>query len=149
MSTGYKSMLRDRLPDTVDMALKWCKAKERWITHVYNAFIGVYTEKTERHNATRIVLGLSKKMPRTFNFHKSIDWDNITEEERDLWKSVESWVMWFRTMYLYIENDYKISLAIGKSESEIKEELLSKHLQQVDPEQQEKLADFLIDNLKE
>ena len=38
---GYKEMLRDRCPKMVNYALKWRKAKEKWIDHVYSNFIGI------------------------------------------------------------------------------------------------------------
>ena len=38
-TTGYKGMLRDRCPQVVNYALKWQKAKERWINHTYDKFI--------------------------------------------------------------------------------------------------------------
>ena len=38
---GYKEMLRDRCPEVVNFALKWCKAKERWINHVYDCFVRI------------------------------------------------------------------------------------------------------------
>ena len=64
-------MLRNRLPDYVDLALKWCKVKELWINHVYNSQINIYADKQERYNATRITLGLSSK-ERIFKFEDSI-----------------------------------------------------------------------------
>ena len=35
-------MLRDRCPATVNFALKYCNAKERWIDHAYSQFIKIY-----------------------------------------------------------------------------------------------------------
>ena len=75
--TGYKGMLRDRCPKVVDYALKWCKAKERWIEHTYNRFIKIYANKDNRNNATRIVLGIGKK-------HKEFDFDkNILQNKEN------------------------------------------------------------------
>ena len=75
-------MLRNRLPDYVDLALKWCKVKELWINHVYDSQINIYADKQERYNATRIALGLSSK-ERIFKFEDSIDWVWISEEEKE------------------------------------------------------------------
>ena len=70
---GYREMLRDRCPKVVNYALKWCKAKEKWIDHVYFNFIKIYAEKDQRNNATRIALGISEGNQYTFDFEKTID----------------------------------------------------------------------------
>ena len=54
-NTSYKEMLRDRVPLFVDLALKWCKAKEIWINHVYNNFINIYVDKDQRYHATSVL----------------------------------------------------------------------------------------------
>lgn len=113
--TSYKEMLRDRISDmqAVDLALKWCKAKTRWIDHTYEHFIKCYVDKEERYEATRIILGLSSKY-RNFNFHNTIAWENLSEEEIKYWEVIESWVTWFQNNLLFIqqdiENGYTISM---------------------------------------
>lgn len=103
---SLKAMIRDRITkmSAVDIALKWCKAKERWIDHVYSHFVNIYIDKEERYNATRTVLGISSKY-RNFNFYKTIDWENIDEEEVHYWESIYSWVNWFQSWAKYIEQD--------------------------------------------
>ena len=117
-NSGYKGMLRDRCPEVVNYALKWQKAKERWINHAYVNFIKFYVDNKERYHTTRIILGLAK-FYRNFDFNKSIDWENLTEEETKYWKRVSSWVRWFMKNYAYIENLYSISRQAGKDEMEI------------------------------
>ena len=73
-------MLRNRLPVYADIALKWCRVKEFWLNHVYNSQINLFSDKQDRYNATRIVLGLSSK-ERVFKFEDSVDWSWITEED--------------------------------------------------------------------
>ena len=107
--TGYREMLRDRVPSTVEKALRWCGAKNRWIEHVYRTQIGIFVEDEQRKKATRTVLGLHKGKPTNFDFHKSIDWDNLSDEDTVYWEAVESWIRWFGNKYLYIENEYEIS----------------------------------------
>lgn len=131
-TTGYKGMLRDRCPKVVNYALKWQKAKERWINHAYQNFIKLYCDDNEKYHATRIVLGIAKYY-REFEFDKSIDWDNLTPEETVYWKRVSSWVSWFRTKYAYMENMYSISLANGKNEFDIKVELINGYLSKLLP----------------
>lgn len=160
-TTGYKGMLRDRLPKVVDYALKWQKAKERWIDHAYRNFINLYCDSDERYHTTRIILGIAKYY-RNFEFDKSIDWDNLTPEEDAYWRRISSWVNWFRTQYAYMENMYSISLATGKDEFSIKVELITNYLSSLLPtpdmteeEKQakykyvDKLADYLVKCFKE
>lgn len=104
--TSYKDMIRNRISNMreIDLALKWCKAKERWIDHVYNCFINIYTKKEDRYEAVRIILGISKK-DRKFNFHSNIHWDNLDNYDRIYWESIESWVNWFTENLNNVEND--------------------------------------------
>ena len=125
--TGYKEMLRDRCPTVVDYALKWQKAKERWIDHAYARFIKIYCANDERKHVTRIILGIAK-FYRNFEFDKSIDWDNLTKEETEYWKRVSSWVKWFMKNYAYMENAYQISREAGKNEMDIKIQIINSYL---------------------
>lgn len=134
-TTGYKDMLRNRCPKVVNYALKWQKAKERWIDHAYANFIKFYIDSNERKHATRIILGIAK-FYRNFDFDKSIDWDNLTPEETEYWTRVSSWVKWFTTKYAYMENNvYKLSRQAGKSEFEIKVELINSYLSALLPDE--------------
>ena len=156
-NSGYKGMLRDRCPEVVNYALKWQKAKERWINHAYVNFIKFYVDNKERYHTTRIILGLAK-FYRNFDFNKSIDWENLTEEETKYWKRVSSWVRWFMKNYAYIENLYSISRQAGKDEMEIKIQIINSYLSTLLPTKEDskeekrakyeyvdKLVNFLID----
>ena len=150
-TTGYKGMLRDRCPKVVDYALKWQKAKERWINHAYTNFIKFYCDKKERNHATRIVLGIAKYY-RNFEFDKSIDWDNLTPEDKVYWERISSWVNWFMKKYAYVENAYKISRDAGKDNFTIKVEIINGYLSALLPKEEEtdeeKIAKYeYVDNL--
>ena len=145
-NTGYKAMLRDRVPYVVNLALKWCNAKGAWINHVYDSQISIYVRKNDRYDATRHVLGI-KKHNREFDFHKSIDWDNLCENDFQYWKQIEAWVTWFRVNHIYIKNIYDCSIESGKEISKIKEEIRSYISSSVDPSLWDKLVTFLINNL--
>lgn len=135
-------MLRDRVPETISLALIWCKAKERWLDHAYKSFIAIYAEKNERYNATRIVLGL-KNGKIHFDFHKTIDWDNLTQDEELYWKIIENWVNWFSEHLLYVKTTYNIYSAQGCSKEEIISHIQNEHFAGYDPKRGEKLATFL------
>lgn len=147
MKTGYKEMLRDRLPVYVDIALKWCHVKELWINHVYNSQINIYADKQERYNATRIVLGLSSK-ERIFKFEESIDWAWASEEEKERMRPAIGWVNFFKHYFPYIENAWEINLSLGKTEQEFIQELSSGYLKNVSKSIKDKLAKFITNYLK-
>lgn len=113
-------MLRDRCPAVIDLALRWCKAKTKWLDHVYQHFINIYVLKEERYEATRIILGISGKY-RNFNFEKTIDWDNIDSEEEEYWKTILGWVNWFRNRHAAIEQDIRDQLTNSEIIAKYKE----------------------------
>ena len=124
-------MIRDRCPLVVNYALKWCKAKERWIDHVYRNFTCILVDKKDRAFQTRKTLGIRKGKPRDFDFHKTIDWDNLTEEEYNYWSYVESWVNWFKVMYPYVEDTYKLYHYYGEDDNELKNRIITSHLRKM------------------
>lgn len=146
--TGYKEMLRDRCPSTVDLALKWCKAKTAWVNLVYEQSIGLFVDKKERHDVTRTMLGLSD-CKRGFDFHYTIDWNRLTTEQVDIWKDIEAWVLWFTKNYLYIENGYIVYRNNGNTEEKIKETLKKQHMSEFSDDTAEKLITYLIKEFKE
>ena len=125
---GYREMLRDRCPKVVNYALKWCKAKEKWIDHVYFNFIRIYAEKDQRNNATRIALGISEGNRYDFNFEKTIDWDNLTPKEKSYWIKVNGWVKWFMKHYAEIENTYDTYNKLGENYFDIQVRIIKTHL---------------------
>ena len=138
---GYREMLRDRCPKIVNYALKWQKAKEKWIEHTYSYFVKIVGEERDMddnaliHSAkenkkivVRQILGIVHGKTTRFDFDKSIDWDNLTDEETIFWKRVSTWVKWFSTNYAYMENAYEISKKTGKTELEAKVEIINNYL---------------------
>lgn len=130
--TGYREMLRDRCPVVVSYALKWCRAKEAWLDHVYKSWIWMYSDSKERLEATKTILGYNNPH-KQFIFEDTIAWDDLTPEETSVWKSVAEWVSWFQQEYSYIENEYSISKKVGKDISEIKLNIMTKHLKSLCP----------------
>lgn len=81
MKTGYKEMLRDRMPRTLSLALKWCKAKERWLSYVYYHHIKKYP-KNMRSNIVKQCLGLKPKWS-TSDMHAYLPLKGISHEKID------------------------------------------------------------------
>lgn len=136
---GYREMLRDRCPKLVSYALKWQKSKERWIDHAYSYFIRIVGEEREddllirtasdnKKAVARILLGIVDGKVKNFEFDKTIDWDNLEDEEKVHWERVSRWVRWFGTNYAYIENMYDISKKVGKDDFEIKVKIINTYL---------------------
>lgn len=125
-NTGYKQMLRDRISkmQAVNLALKFNGAKDRWINHVYDNFIAIFAYDNnfkwhkERDAATKAILGINGKYNQ-FDFHKTIAWDNLDQDEKEYWEIIEGWVTWFSKNIAYIENE----MHLGYDNAEI----LSKH----------------------
>ena len=138
-------MLRDRCPTVVNYALKWQKAKEKWIDHAYCYFVKMLGDEIDVHNnvvktanenkraVISMLLGMKKGKVKYFNFRKTIDWDNLSDEETEYWERVASWVKWFCTKYAYVENAYLISKRIGKDEMSIKIEIINSYLDALMP----------------
>lgn len=130
-------MIRDRCPKVVDIALKWCKAKERWIDHVYKNFVNpllyeividsngktklVRSTNEVRKNAVRCVLGIADRN-RNFDFYKTICWENLDDDEVKYWESIYSWVNWFQAWDLIIQQD----IQSGATYEEIREKYCSR-----------------------
>lgn len=151
-------MLRDRCPKVVGLALKYCKAKETWLDHVYKSWVWIYQSKKERLEATKNLLG-SKSKP--FCFADTIDWENLSLDDKEYWTKISNWVSWFQNKYAYMQNAYSISKSKGYKIEDIKYELMLNHMLELCPSSQDdtktkkkksktvnELADFLIDSFE-
>ena len=165
---GYKQMLRDRMPSVLDLALRWCKAKNRWINYVYDNTIKK-SPIEKRSNAVKVILGIKQQYKRQeiydqikyselvpitreqvdaipkselyMKFSKTIDWSKLSYEDQDMyqfWKDVAEWVEWFSKSITPIKDTYDHSRKWGMTDEEIKSILISKY------EIDEKLVNFLI-----
>lgn len=97
----------------------------------------------------------------TMDFHDTIKWELLSDEETNYWKTTESWVRWFSSEYQFLENSYKISRQCGKNEFDIRVELINHYLSALLPKQTDdentkqakynyldKFVDFLIDSFE-
>ena len=97
-------MLRDNLPEPVDLALKWCKTKGKWIDYVYDKYIWFLADKEQRKYQTKAILGLVNAN-REFKFHDTIEWSDLSDEDEKHWKNVETWGDWFNKYHSEIKED--------------------------------------------
>ena len=117
---GYKAMIRDRVPQTVDFALKWCKAKTSWVEHVYENFVWFLIDKKDKDQQVRALLGLSK-LNRNFEFDETINWDNLSKEDREYWKNISKWVHFFEREMIPMVEIYETLKIKGHDEEYIKQ----------------------------
>lgn len=165
MKGSYKLMIRDRMPKMYDLALRWCKAKDRWINHVYENIVKKYPV-AKRGTIVKILLGIKQQYTRMevydyfryvkllpvtkdmaynipkddllMKFKDTIDWKSLDKDMYQYWQSVNSWVEWFRTTYIAMQSTYESAKSWGIDEITIKTILMDKyHLTS-------KLADYII-----
>lgn len=172
MKTGYKSMLRDRMPLVLDLALRWCKAKNRWINYVYDNTIKKYSE-SKRSTVVKTILGIKQQYKRQqiydqikyselkpvtkeqvnqipkselyMRFKDTIDWQKLSVEDPDMysyWKVIADWVDWFSKSYTSIESTYNHSKQWKLDKDEVIPILMAKY--GID----RKLTEFLIKSFK-
>lgn len=135
---GYKAMIRDRVPNTVDVALKWCKAKTKWVEHVYYHFVWFLVDKEDRNNQVRSLMGIAK-YSRGFNFDDTVDWYNIDKEEAEDWSNISKWVKWFEQNLLTVVEVYKTQKLKCASDEQIKQHICTNLFKDLTPEWQDKL----------
>lgn len=167
---GYKAMIRDRMPLTLDLALRWCKAKQRWIDYVYDKFVKKYP-KERRGVIVKTLLGIKQQYKRQdiydhmryvkldlsvsmeqvnnipkdalfMSFDDTIDWYELDPDTSIYWDTVSGWVKWFKESHAYIENSYQISRKLGKDDATIKASLMTEY------GLESKLIDYLIKSFK-
>lgn len=171
-TTSYKCMLRDRMPKMLDLALRWCKAKGRWIDYVYDKQIKKYPME-KRSMAVKSILGIKQHYKRQqiydqirygelkpitmeqvesipkselyMKFRDTIDWSALLVEDPDMyqyWKDVACWVDWFSTSYIPIQDTYDHSQSWSMSNDDIVPILMSKY------GISRKLTEYLIKSFK-
>ena len=136
---GYKAMIRDRVPQTVDAALKWCSAKTKWVDHVYYHFVWFLAEKDHRDYQVRQLMGLVNNKPINFKFEDTIDWYNADKEEAEYWNKVKQWVNWFEKNTLSVVETWKTQRESYKSEEQVKQYVCTTMFKDLTPEWQDKL----------
>lgn len=169
---GYKAMLKDRMPFILDLALRWCKAKQRWINYVYDNTVKKYPRE-KRSVVVKTILGIKqqykrqeiydqlryvelkpvtkeqvKNIPKSelyMKFHETINWQKLSQEDPDMcsyWQVIADWVDWFSKSYTMIEDTYKHSQQWKLDGDDIRPILMSKY--NID----HKLVDYLIKSFK-
>lgn len=137
--TSYKEMLRNRIPKEVDLGLRWCKSKVKWIDYVYSEFVAIYMEKENRYHAVKCIL---KPDHERFDFNGNINWDNLNTEEIEHWNYVKEWIDWFYDNFEDIKQKIQPMTVYDKLKY-----LQNDRLVELGPEWSEKLASYIIKNI--
>lgn len=120
--TGYKKMIRDRIPKTWDMALRYLKCKTKFIDYVYVIHVkkfndNVMNTKKENNKSKEEII---KKVlnPTLYRFDETIKLEkllnyssgqiNHLKDEYFFWNKVNTWVKWFCKNVIYIQNFIEI-----------------------------------------
>lgn len=141
--TGYREMLRDRIPEYVDIALLWCNTKGRYIDLIYQNQIKIYVDKQERYRATLSILNVYP-IKKEFDFDKSIDWENLSVEDSNTLKYTSRWVTWFKYSIVYIKDVCIKRFLSGTNNEDTISELCSGLLNKVDSKIRKNLARFIV-----
>ena len=136
---GYRAMIRDRVPHTVDLCLRWLRAKTRWVEHVYTHHVWYIQDNQQRNYQVRALMGLTKAT-RGFNFDDTIDWTNVDQEEARYWRLIAEWVHWFeRNMYSLLEMYETLKIKRGEDDDYIKRYMLEAKFDGLPKADQERL----------
>ena len=133
--SGYRKLISDRIPATWDMALRWCKCRQRYIERIYN--IGIRPLNTDVMHTRKQKDDLKLEyVNRTFNTKKTkfvdtLELDRLfkdkTLEDYYSWKAIADWVDWFVKNIPYINNSISIDRNVGVPDEEIKQSLINKY----------------------
>lgn len=122
-------MLRNRIPKELDLTLKWCKCKTKWVDYVYSEFVQIFSDKEERDKTIRYILK-KKIMPDPygtykdkFDFHGCINWDDLDKTDEEYWKIIEQWFDWFDHYIPLLQTSEDILVLLNSEDIEQKEEL--------------------------
>jgi len=150
-------MLRDRMPKMLDLALRHCKAKQRWIDYVYENFVK-RCQREKRSTVVKKLLGIKQQYKRQeiydnlryvefknvtmeqinsipksalyMSFSETINWQKLSVEDHDMyeyWKVVAGWVEWFSKMHIPVKDTYDHCNSWNMSHGEIVGVLMSKY----------------------
>ena len=140
--SGYKQMLRDKMPEILDIALTYCKAKSRWIDYVYDNIIRKYS-KDKRSTVVKIILGIKQKYKRQeiYDQLRYVEFKDVTREQvnnipkselymkfsQTVLSTISEWVDWFSKSYFGIRDTYNHAKEWKMSDHEIKVILMDKY----------------------
>ena len=136
---GYRKMISDNIPKTWDIALRWCKCRQKYIERVYRNYVAIYKNDVMHTLAQKKKLienGIHRATNPKNAFSDSLELDKL-RNEKDLqlltyWEGVVDWVVWFSSNTLYIKNDADFYSKKGVHGDELASLIAKNH--ELDPE---------------
>lgn len=111
--TGYKGMIRDRMPETWVFILKYFKCLNKWIDMVYNDRLkGWNTHWNPKERSPGKSLAVKHLVSEEFILSFPL---KLSDAERKKWYAIAAWEKWFRDRFLYIKQDYDFALRLGEN----------------------------------
>ena len=142
MKTNYRQAIRNRCPRTVDLALKWCKAKDNWVEYIYETYFSFLKDNKSKNDQLD---GIFKQ----FDFAKNIEWKTLDKPELYYWSQVTDWIEWFTKTLLPISETYK-DLCAKELDAQYIEVLITKrYLLSIDEKNQKRLYKLLINHIQQ
>lgn len=122
MNKGYRGMLRDRLLPSWNLALLWCKVKNRWVEKAYQENIAC-AGMALRSELCKFVTGHKNKYGITATFMSTVDPDGLlygdNRKEYEMWRNVSKWVDWFSKNQMFIYDIIQNYYSKGNTDEEI------------------------------
>lgn len=133
--SGYRKLISDRIPATWDVALRWCKCRQRYIERIYDLGVKPYNTDVMHSRKQKDDLKL-EYVNHTLNAKKTkfidtLELDRLfkpeTLEDYYSWKKVADWVSWFTVKTPYITNSISIDRGLGVHDEDITKSLMDKY----------------------
>lgn len=112
---GYRKMISCNIPKAWDIALRWCKCRQRWIERVYSIGVAPYNSDVMHSKKQKEELKESyvKRIcnPNKTSFRDTLELDRLLNPKDivayNAWMNIVEWVEWFRKILPFIRNDAK------------------------------------------
>lgn len=110
--TGYRAMIRDRMPENWVFILKQFKCLNKWIDMVYDDRVRKWNThwntKARGDGKSKAIKELVKD-----DFYMTLPL-NLSENERKMWIAISHWIDWFDNRFLYIKQEYDFAIKKGE-----------------------------------
>lgn len=123
---GFRKMISDRIPQTWDMALRWCAVRSRFIERVYNLEVKPL-HSDWRPKKTRMLIASNNVKealnPKLSTIRQTVGLTRLfsygSREDYEYWLQVCKWVEWFSAKIIFIKSTIEIAKKNGETDDTI------------------------------